>query len=132
MCIRDRVFVGAAATIFLFHGGDAVKGAAVYLGAHVLSATLFFGFLKKRGNAPAGMIPAYAIGVACIIALGVLSLLGTSAPAPAQFTTTALMFCIWAAVVTVLFRIGMRRRWLPSREILLRLATKLHAMLRPA
>jgi hypothetical protein len=115
------LFVGAAASVFLLREADAVRGAAVYLAAHVLSATLFFGFLKKRGNAPDGMIPAFLIGAVCILALAVCSLLGSTA---GRFTIPALMLFIWAAGLAMLVQVGKRRRWLPSRSHIMRLVAK--------
>ncbi len=130
------MFVGIAATVFLFQGADAAKGAAVYLGAHILSAVLFFGFLKRRGHAPPGMISAFSVGAVCIIALAGFSLLRTALVTTTsnagQLTTTALMFCLWAAGTAMLIQIGKRRRWLPSRVLVMRLAAKLFAMVRPS
>ena len=119
------LFVGVAATIFLFRGADAAKGAAVYLGAHVLTAVLFFGFLKKRGHAPAGMVSVFSIGAACILTLLICSLVRGTSTQPAQFTITALLLCIWITGVVVLLQIGRRRRWLPSRALAMRLVEKI-------
>jgi O-antigen/teichoic acid export membrane protein len=124
------LFVGAAASVFLLRGGDAAKGAAVYLAAHVFSAALFLGFLKRRGNAPEGMIPAFSIGAVCIIALAVCSLLRTTTGL-VPFTIPASMVCIWAAGLAMLIQVGKRRRWLPSRSFVMRLVAKVLAVIRP-
>jgi O-antigen/teichoic acid export membrane protein len=124
------LFVGAAATIFLLRGADAAKGSAVYLAAHVFSAVLFLGFLKRRGNAPEGMIPAFSIGAVCIIALAGCSLL-TTTTGPVPLTIPALMICIWAAGLAMLIQVGKRRRWVPSRSFVMRLVAKVLAVIRP-
>ncbi len=123
------IFVGVAATIFLFRGADASKGAAVYLAAHIMSASLFLGYLKKRGNAPPGMIPAFIVGAVSILTLAIFSLLRTAAGSY-PFALTAIMLCIWAAGLTMLIQIGKRQRWLPSRVLVMRLVRKVRVIVR--
>ena len=118
------VFVGAAATAFLFHRGNALGGAAVYLSPHVFSAALFFGFLKKRGNAPDGMIPAFLVGAGSVIVLATLALFQT-AETQYRLPATLAMFVVWLGGTAALVQIGKRRRWLPTRQFVTRQAQKL-------
>jgi O-antigen/teichoic acid export membrane protein len=122
--------VGGAATLFLLRGGGAATGAAVYLGAHVVTSILVLGFLRRRGNAPRGMISAFSIGALCIIALAGLSLLRSST-GPARFAVPAVMAVIWAAGAATLIGIGKRRRWLPTKSIIMRMRDKVFGALRP-
>ena len=114
------VFVAVAATLFLFHGGDAAKGAAVYLAAHLFSAVLFIGSLKRRGNTPKGMISVFTLGTACILLLASASILREQWPALAV-GLTLLMVLSWMGAVALLIRLGNRRRWLPSLDMLAQL-----------
>ena len=123
------LFVGAAATIFLLRGGDAAKGAAVYLAAHVVSAILFLGFLKKRGNAPDGMIPAFCTGAVCVIALAICSLV-SHMTGPLHSATPILMLCIWAAGIAAMIHLGKRKRWLPSQRQMMQLVEKIAGKVR--
>ena len=111
------VFVAVTATMFLFQGGNAARGAAVYLAAHLFSAVLFIGSLKRRGNTPKGMIAVFTLGTTCILLLASVAILREQLPALAVELTLVMSFS-WLAAIALLIRLGNRRRWLPSLEVL--------------
>jgi O-antigen/teichoic acid export membrane protein len=108
------VLVAVAATVFLFHGGNAWKGALIYLGAQLLSAGLVFLSLTKWKCSPAGMNPVFALGAAAGIALAALAFARDQHPEFALSLTTA-MLVLFAASLWALFVIGRRHGWIPRR-----------------
>jgi hypothetical protein len=122
------ILVGIAATVFLFHGGNAWKGAMIYLSAQMLSAGLVFLSLKKWNCAPAGMSPVFVLGAATSVTLAALAF---ARDRYTEFTLslTAAMLALFAASLWALFTIGRRHRWIPRRaffENLLRSRGLLH------
>jgi hypothetical protein len=117
------ISVAAIATVLLLHGGNASRGAAVYLIAHVLSALVLMGILKARGNVPEGMVTAFATGAGSIIVLATLSFLRVQLLS-SQAGLTVLMLALWALAITFLLRFGRRRGWLPSASTVLGLITR--------
>ncbi len=111
------IFVGITATLLLFHGGDAMRGAGIYLAAHLFAATLYIGSLKWRGNLPPGMIGVFSLGAGAVVLLAVLAVLRQSLPA-LNLAATGIMLLIWLASTLLLIRLGRRRRWLPSWQVL--------------
>ncbi|HEX4170603.1 MAG TPA: oligosaccharide flippase family protein [Bryobacteraceae bacterium] len=123
------LFVAVASTVFLLHGGNAVRGAGVYLAAHLLSACLFIGILKKRGNVAQGLIPALALGGGAVVLLALLSVLRQTMPALTAVTTLG-MLGSWALASWLLIRLGRSKNWLPSPQLIVRLLGRLHSSLR--
>ena len=110
------VLVAIAATAFLFHGGNAWKGAMIYLAAHLLSAGLVFVTLTKRNCVPAGMNPVFALGSFSSILLAALAFIRDRHP---EFTLllTGAMIGVCAGALYALFVIGRQHRWIPRREV---------------
>lgn len=109
--------VGVAATIALLHGGNAAKGAAVYLGAHLFSAFLQIAVLKKRKSMPKGIIPAFTLGAASAIALSLLAIFREFHPAD-TFAVSLAMLALLLTALTALFITGKRHNWIPTMETL--------------
>jgi O-antigen/teichoic acid export membrane protein len=108
------ILVALAATAFLFHGGNAWKGAMIYLAAQLLSAGLVFLSLTKWKCAPTGMNTVFALGTAASIALAALAFARDGHP---EFTLslTAAMVAVFGASLWALFAIGRRHAWIPQR-----------------
>ncbi len=118
------IFVAIAATVFLFSGGNAARGAAVYLAAHLFSAVLYIGVLKKQSHVPKGMIPVVTLGVVSIIAMAALSVVREGWP-QLTWLATLLMLLVWIGSFLTLLQLGRKLNWLPSPAMLLRALTKL-------
>jgi O-antigen/teichoic acid export membrane protein len=108
------IVVAVAATAFLFHGGNAWKGAMIYLAAQLLSAGLVFFSLTKWKSAPAGMNPVFALGTAASIALAALAFVRDARP-ELTLSLTAAMLAVFAGSLWALFAIGRRHHWIPRR-----------------
>jgi hypothetical protein len=109
------VLVAVAATATLLHGGSAAKGAGVYLAAHVFSAGLQIGCLKKRGSMPRGVISVFSLGTTCAIALAALAFMRVTDPARAASISFLMMGVLLSALIAMYF-IGKRYNWIPSKH----------------
>ncbi len=107
--------VALAATALLLHGGSAAKGAGVYLAAHLLSAGLQIGCLKRRGSMPQGVITIFSLGTACAIALAALAFARETHPASGA-SITFLMLGVLLSVLAAMFFTGKRHNWVPSKD----------------
>jgi hypothetical protein len=108
------ILVALAATAFLFHGGNAWRGAMIYLAAQLVSAGLVFLSLSKWKCAPAGMNSVFALGTAAGIALAALAFVRDAHPG-FTLSITAAMLAIFIASLWALFVIGRRHSWIPPR-----------------
>jgi O-antigen/teichoic acid export membrane protein len=107
--------VALGATAVLFHGGNAAKGAGVYLAAHLLSAGLQIGCLKRRGSMPRGVITVFGLGTTCAIALAMLAFV-REIYSDRGASISILMLGLLLSVLTVMFFAGRRHNWIPSME----------------
>lgn len=113
--------VGGTATLFFFYGGNAWKGMAIYLAAHLVSAVLVYGSLSRRNCIPQGMIWVYLIGLGASVCMAGLALARSLRPeSPSPYTM--LLLIVLAAALLSLFRIGKRHGWVPRLNTLLALA----------
>lgn len=118
------IFVALASTLFLLHSSTAAKGAAVYLAAHLLQAVLLVWVLKSRGNMPQGL--ALAMGWS----MSAMTVLATISVARDYFTGETLLLTagcllVWIGAIAVLLFIGKRHHWLPSRQVVERIISRL-------
>ena len=113
------VFVGASATLFFFAGGNAWKGAFIYLAAHLISAVLVFAYLGRRKCLPAGMAAVYALGAATSVVLAALAFWRCERPELTGVLTLA-MLLLCALAVAALGTFGRRLGWVPSWRFLVR------------
>jgi O-antigen/teichoic acid export membrane protein len=111
------IVVAVAATAFLFHGGNAWKGALIYLAAQTFSAGLVFFSLAKWNCAPAGMNPVFALGATASITLAGIAFARDLRP-DLMVSLTVLMLVVFAASLWALFAIGRRHGWIPRRALL--------------
>ncbi len=121
--------VAIGATLFFFIGGNAWKGALIYLTAHALSATLIFLFLTKKRCVPPGMNQIFFIGSAASVTLAVLAFWRFERPDQTLPLTTG-MIIVTGASLFVLTRLGRRHGWIPSKAMLVRLL-QARGILRP-
>ena len=110
------IFVGFAATVFLLHRSTAAKGAAVYLAGHLLQAVLLVIILKSKGNMPAGLAGVMAWSMSAMTALAALSVARDYSPQH-ELALTGACALLWIVALAVLFYMGKRRHWLPSRQM---------------
>lgn len=120
-------FVAVTATLFLFHSSNATKGAAVYLAAHLLSAVLLLGALKRRGNLPRGMALAFGWGVLSVIVLALISI-GRDVFTSVSLPLTAGAVCFWIVALAIMIQMGKRRKWLPSTQMANHLLSRLPSL----
>lgn len=111
------VFVATVATLILLRGGNAAKGAAVYLAAHLLCALLQIAVLKQRKCIPAGTISSFSYGVLGAISMASLACVRDARPEAATWIS-GLMSLILAGTLLAMIAVGKRRGWLPSPEAL--------------
>jgi O-antigen/teichoic acid export membrane protein len=109
------VFVAIFATAILFHGGNAAKGAAVYLAGHLFLATLQIFTLNKRGCIPKGSIASFCSGAIGSLLLAALSWAREIHVASAVWISLV-MIAILTATTYILYLIGKQRSWMPSRQ----------------
>lgn len=123
------VFVAAAATLMLVRGGSAWQAMGVYYIGHVLSATLVLLVLRRKDDLPAGMLPVFAMAM---LAVGLGSALALLRAGEAQmfWPATGGMLLIFAAALAVLWYMGKKHDWLPSREAVQSLLTKAQGIVR--
>jgi hypothetical protein len=107
------IFVAAAGTAFLLHGGNAARAMAIYLAAHILSSILQLIVLAWKDHIPSGVITVFSFSCFTAIALAGLSVMRGRDPGH-TFSVTAIMGMIAVASWTVLFSVGRKKRWLPD------------------
>lgn len=110
------LFVAIVATLMLLHGGNAAKGASVYLAGHLLVALLQIRSLNKRGCIPKGTISCFSLGVVGALGMALLACWRESQPQQAQVWISLLMCFILGATTLALAALGRHRQWLPSRK----------------
>lgn len=106
--------VAVAATVLLLHGGNAAKGAGVYLAAHLLSAGLQIGCLKKRGSMPRGVITVFGLGTICAVVLAALAFVRETHPASGASISFVMLGVLLSALAAMFFA-GKRHNWIPSK-----------------
>ncbi len=113
------VLVATGATMFFFIGGNAWKGALIYLAAHVLSAALVLGYLSRRRVVPAGMNQIFGMGAAASLTLAGLAFWRFERP-ELTILLTSLMLLACGAALLAMGLLGRRRGWVPSHRLLVR------------
>ena len=107
------ILVALGATALLFHGGNAAKGAMIYLAAHLLSGALVFSSLTRRKCVPAGMNTVFALGALSSIVLAALALLRES-HRELTLVLTMSMVAVCSGSLYALFILGRKHRWIPA------------------
>ncbi len=120
------ISVALAATVFLLHGGSAAEGMAIYLAAHVLSASLVLLALSRGGHVPAGVTWTFLLTTGTAVLLSVLAAVRTRRP-DLLLSVSALMLLIWTVALWALVTLGKRHGWLPDRGTLQRLSRAFQA-----
>jgi O-antigen/teichoic acid export membrane protein len=115
------VFVVAAGTAVLLHGGNAWKAMAILLAGHLMSAALVLIALARRDCLPQGINKIFFVGAGTATSLAVMAFVRGQAPALA-LPLTAAMVALLAAACYALFMVGRRHCWLPDPESLRQLA----------
>lgn len=114
------VLVASSASLFFFVGGNAWKGALIYLAAHLVSAFLVLGYLSRRRLCPHGMNRLFAIGAFTSLWLAACALWRFEHP-ELTAALTAVMSLSAVLALSVLAALGRRRGWLPSLGFFLQL-----------
>ncbi len=112
------VLVALSATFFLFHPGNARVGAAIILGAHVLSALLVLLALKRRSIAPPGVSLTFLIGLGTSLVMAVLAVAREDVPSLALPLNGALLVIFFTGISLVCW-MGRRHHWLPGRAVIM-------------
>jgi O-antigen/teichoic acid export membrane protein len=124
------IFVAISATLFLFHGGNAAKGAMVYLTGHLFLAVLQIWSLNKSGSMPRGSIISFAAGVGgTVILVGLAWLRNIHEDSSIQISL--LMLAVLLVFTLLMVSIGKQRNWLPSWGAIASLARKGVGFIRP-
>src|ERR1700736_1298619 len=114
------IVVALLSTVLLLHGGDAAKGAAVYLAGHLFLAALQIHSLNKSGAMPKGSIFSFVAGVG-----GALMLAGLvwirDMHTEWSGLVSLLMVVVLSVAIAVMVIIGSRHKWLPSWQACRRL-----------
>jgi O-antigen/teichoic acid export membrane protein len=114
------VLVAVSATLFLFWGGNASKGALIYFVAQIFSSGLVFFSLTKRSCVPAGMNKVFILGTAASLSLAALAVL-RERHAEWTLLLTAAMIAICLCGLAALLLLGRRECWIPSLPAIKRL-----------
>jgi O-antigen/teichoic acid export membrane protein len=109
------IFVAVLATATLLDGGNAAKGAGVYLAGHLFLATLQIVTLKRRGCVPKGAIASFSSGVIGTLVLAGLAWERETNRQVAAWISLAMIAVLVATVFTMVV-IGKQRNWMPSRQ----------------
>lgn len=107
------IFVAAAATLLLLHGGSAAMAMAIFFAAHVLSALLVLGVLAWKDHVPAGMVSLFLLSSVSVLALAVLSLL-RERHAAHHLMVDAMMVATFVGSSAAIVLLGKRHCWLPT------------------
>ncbi len=110
------VFVAAAASLFLFHGGSAWQAMVIYFAGHVLSSTLVLITLHRKDHVPAGMTALFVVGTTAVASLAALAFLRSLRPSLTMPVTFVMLFVL-ACTFTALYQLGGRFRLLPSSVV---------------
>ncbi len=114
------LLVAGGATLFFLGGGNAWKGALIYLAAHLLSAVLVLAYLTRRQSVPRGMNQIFSLGAAASMALMALALWRFEQPA-LTLPLTISMGLLCATALAVIGILARRRSWIPSFGFFVRL-----------
>ncbi len=114
------VVVAAGASSFFFMGGNAWKGALIYMAAHLVSAVLILFYLGRAGHLPRGVKELYVVGTAAALTLAGLGFWRFEHPEWPLLLTT-LMIAAWGLALITLGVLGRRRGWVPSAHLFLKL-----------
>ncbi len=118
------IFVAVSGTALLMHGGAAWQGMAILLAAHLLSSTLVLFALHRLDRLPEGMAMVFAVGAVASVVLALCALLRSNHPA-GEAAITTVMVAVWVFTSVMLFQLGKRFRWLPSKPALQALFARL-------
>jgi O-antigen/teichoic acid export membrane protein len=125
------ILVALSATFFLFHPGNAGVGAAIILGAHVLSAALVLLALKRKSIAPPGLSLTFLVGIGTSILMAALAIVRDQTPSAFLPLSLSLLIAFFAGLSLISW-MGHRHRWLPSKAVLVsQLGAKLPFFRRP-
>jgi O-antigen/teichoic acid export membrane protein len=113
------VMVAAGAMLFFFIGGNASKGAVIYLAAHLVSAVLVLSFLTKRQCVPRGMNRIFVTGATASVVLAILAFWRYQRP-DLMLSLTILMALISCGALWTLVAMGRRHGWIPSFNLFVR------------
>lgn len=116
------IFVGGVGTAFLLHGGSAWKAMVIYLAGHVVSAAMVLIALKTHNAIPRGMMAVVTTGTLTSILLALMAFLRSQNP-QLELPLTGAMFAVAAVGLWLLFTLGSKYNWLPSRENVNRLTS---------
>ena len=122
------VFVAAAATLLLFHGGSAWQAMAIFFTAHVLSSALVLLTLQRKDTLPAGLGLLFTLGFLSSGLLATLAVLRSLHPTLTALLSLA-MLAVLGALLAGLYLLGRRFRWLPSASALNSLTLSLRSRL---
>ncbi|MCU1323882.1 MAG: hypothetical protein JWM43_3531 [Acidobacteriaceae bacterium] len=111
------IIVATLSTILLLHGGNAAKGALVYLAGHLFLAILQIHSLNKSGSMPRGSIVSFVTGVSGALMLAGLAWI-RDARAGWSGLTVLLMVVVLSIAVAIMIAIGKRHNWLPGWQTL--------------
>ena len=125
------VFVAAAGTALLLHGGSAAEAMAVYLAGHVLSSALIVTVLVQRKCVPPGMISVFILGTLSAVVLAALACMRDRSPALALPLTLA-MLALSAGALCALYLLGRKHHWVPSAAAVRQIFHSLKARLLPS
>jgi O-antigen/teichoic acid export membrane protein len=112
------LLVAGSATVFWFRPGSASLGAAIILGAHVVSALLVLLALKRKSIAPPGVSLTFLIGIGTSIVMAALAMARDQMPGMALFLSLASALMLMAGLSLICW-IGHRHRWLPGRSVVM-------------
>jgi O-antigen/teichoic acid export membrane protein len=111
------MLVAGSATVFLFWPSSASIGAAIVLGAHVVSAFLVLLALKRMLIAPPGVSLTFLIGVGTSIAMAILAIVRDQRPETALLLM-GISVSVFLVGLTLICWLGYHHRWLPNRSFL--------------
>ncbi len=114
------LLVAAGATLFFLGGGNAWKGALIYLAAHLLSAVLVLAYLTRRHSVPRGLNQIFSLGAAASITIMALALWRFEQPA-LTLPLTISMGLLCATALAALGILARRHNWIPSFGFFVRL-----------
>jgi hypothetical protein len=108
------VLIAGAGTLALTRGGNAAEAMSIWLGAHLVSATLVLVALWRRGARAAGLLAVAATATGTAVLLAALAALrAETASGLGAAGWTAAMLGLGAAALVLLGRLGRRHGWLP-------------------
>ncbi len=114
------VFVAAAGTLLMLHGGTAALAMGIYLLAHTVSSALVLSVLSRKDTLPRGLLLMFVLSTGSTVAMAGFAAWRSVRPEAFMAITGGMLLFLVGSLLALL-ALGRQYRWLPSRAAVVRL-----------